>query len=182
MGFLSMSSCMSIITSRVSGWGYKNGAVCVCVCQLALSQLNRSAYGHEIGTGIGLDNISDEFGGQGQRSRSQGKKKPSFSGFSDLTEQISSLDLWCDVMMSHDVMGSHCDVKWRHITRQHFSVSYYYFSVESMSLSASRRQMLDKNGNRRGSSSTVGQSSQSESEPMNRKSPPLQKYDDKEKL
>ena len=23
-------------------------SVCVCVCQLALSQLNRSAYGHEI--------------------------------------------------------------------------------------------------------------------------------------
>ena len=47
---------MMIITSRVSGRGYRNGAVCVsvcvcvcvCVCLLALSQLNRSTYGHEI--------------------------------------------------------------------------------------------------------------------------------------
>ncbi len=46
----------------------------------------------------------------GQRSRSQGQKT-SFSGFSDLSEQISSLGLWCDVMMSHDVMGSRRDVK-----------------------------------------------------------------------
>ena len=41
-----------IFTSRVSGRGYKNGAVCVCVClsvcQLALSGLNRLAYRHEI--------------------------------------------------------------------------------------------------------------------------------------
>ena len=31
-------------------------------------------------------------------------KKTSFSAFSDLSEQISSLGLWCDVMTSHDVM------------------------------------------------------------------------------
>ena len=43
-----------IFTSRVSGRGYRNGAVCVSVCVcvgvclLALSQPNCSTYGHEI--------------------------------------------------------------------------------------------------------------------------------------
>ncbi len=50
-----------------------------------------------------------------QRSRSRGKKM-SFSGFSDLSKQISSLGLWCDVITSHDVMRSRRDVICRHIT------------------------------------------------------------------
>ncbi len=45
----------------------------------------------------------------GQRSMSRGQRT-SFSGFSDLSEQISSLGLCCDVMTSHDHMTS-----WDHI-------------------------------------------------------------------
>ena len=41
----------------------------------------------------------------GQRSRSQGQKTL-FAGFSDLSEQISSLGLWCDVMTSHNTGGA----------------------------------------------------------------------------
>ena len=43
--------------------------MCVCVCQLALSLLNRLAYGMNFGTGVDLDNIMDEFEGQGHRSK-----------------------------------------------------------------------------------------------------------------
>ena len=56
----------------------------------------------KFGTGVDIDNISDEFAGQGHRSRSRGQKT-SFSGFSDLSEQISSLGpwhVWCDDMTS----------------------------------------------------------------------------------
>ena len=49
-GITMTKALRSVFTSRVSGRGYKNGAVrvCVCVCPLALSRLNRLAYGHEI--------------------------------------------------------------------------------------------------------------------------------------
>ncbi len=61
----------------------------------------------KFGTGVDIDNISDEFAGQGRRSKvkvTRSKKKTSFSGYSDLSEQILSLGLWCDVMTSHDIM------------------------------------------------------------------------------
>ena len=57
----------------------------------------------KFGTGVDMGNISDEFAGQGHRS------KVKVTG-SDLSEQISSLSLWYDVMTSHDIMGSRHDV------------------------------------------------------------------------
>ena len=67
-----------IITSRVSGRGYKNGVICVCVCVCV------SVCGHchgwtdwrtvtKFGTGIDLDDISREFDGQGQGHMSKVK-------------------------------------------------------------------------------------------------------------
>ncbi len=112
-----------LFTSRVSGRGYRNGAVCVCVCVcvcFCYHSHSRTIWHMvtEFGTGIDIDNISDECAGQGQRSRSW-RPKTSFSGFSDLNEQISSLGLWCNVMTSHDVMGSCRDVMWRHCMTSH---------------------------------------------------------------
>ena len=52
----------------------------------------------KFGTGVDIDNNLDGFTGQGHRSLGQ---KTSFSGFSDLSEQISSLGLCCDDVTSH---------------------------------------------------------------------------------
>ena len=100
----------------------------------------------KFGTGVDIDNISDEFAGQGHRSGSWGPKTL-FSGFSDVSEQISSLGLWCDVMTSHDVIWSgrdiiwrHCMMSWRHITREvqhHFSVFFWHAKLQYPYRSAS---------------------------------------------
>ena len=61
---------LSIITSRVSGRGYKNGGVCVCVlvCEHSYGWTDRRTV-RKFGTGVDLDDISDEFDGQGHRSK-----------------------------------------------------------------------------------------------------------------
>ena len=120
-----------VITSRISGRGYRNGAVCVCVCvclfvsALTAEPLNIWSRNLVQGLTLIISRTSLLVKVIGQRSRSRGQKT-SFSGFSDLSEQISSLGLWCDVMTSHDVMGSrrdviwrHCMTSWRHMTSLH---------------------------------------------------------------
>ncbi len=65
-----------LVPSRVSGWGYKIGPVCLCVrvsvC-LSVSELSRGwtvwPRTTKSGTGIDLDNISAKFDGQGHRSK-----------------------------------------------------------------------------------------------------------------
>ncbi len=58
----------------------------------------------KFGTRDDIYNISDKFAGQGHRSKIKvtGSKKLHFQDFFDLSEQISSLGLWCDVMTSWD--------------------------------------------------------------------------------
>ena len=80
-----------IITSCISGRGYKNGPVCVCVC-VCVSVCQHSP-GRTVwctvtkfGTGIDLDKILDEFDGQGHRSKVKVTgSKAFFPGFSGLS-------------------------------------------------------------------------------------------------
>ncbi len=71
---------------------------------LALSRLNRSSMVTKFGTGVNLDDTvswtSSVVKVIGHRSRSSGQK----TRFSDLSEQMPSPGLWCDVLTSS------CDV------------------------------------------------------------------------
>ncbi len=107
---------INFFTSRVSGRGYKNGAVCVCVCVCLSVCLSVSWRSHgwtvwrtvmEFGTGIDLDNVSDEFKGQCQRPRSLGPRKRFFPRFSDLSELIPNR--W-PMVWRRDVMAWRRDV------------------------------------------------------------------------
>ncbi len=58
------------------------------------------------GTGIDLDDILEEFDGQGHRSKVKvTRSKMSFLGFSYLSEQIPNTGLKSDAMTSYDVMA-----------------------------------------------------------------------------
>ncbi len=63
---------MKLIPSRVSGRGYKIGPVCLCVCVsvcLCVCQLLSSLTTEKFGARVDHDYISDEFEGQGHRSK-----------------------------------------------------------------------------------------------------------------
>ena len=100
----SASACItSIFTSRVSGRGYRNGAVSVCLFVSALKAELFDIWSRNLVQGLKL--IMSRTGLLvkviGQRSRSCGQKNVIFR-ISDLSEQISSLGIWCDVMASWD--------------------------------------------------------------------------------
>ncbi len=62
-----------VITSSVSSRGYRDSRVCVWVCLLALSH-SRTVWCDftKFGTGIGRDDILDDFDGQGLKVIGQG--------------------------------------------------------------------------------------------------------------
>ena len=81
-----------------------NAVLSVSVCYLQLSWLNRLRYALKFGGGMCLDNIPDEFKGQGHKS----KFKVIHLGnvivltYSDLSD-LQLPGLWCDVMTPCDV-------------------------------------------------------------------------------
>ncbi len=103
-----------IFTSRVSGRGNRIGPVCVCVCNSALSQLNRLTYGQEI-LHVGHPG---SYLGQIRRSRSPDEKmwfpRNCTDLYSDLNGMIQNHGLWCDVSTSYDVTAWRHTVIWRH--------------------------------------------------------------------
>ncbi len=66
---------ITLIPSHVSGQGYKTGPIPVHVCvRLLVSALLAELFDMRIrkfGTGVNIDNISDEFEGQGHRSKAK---------------------------------------------------------------------------------------------------------------
>ena len=113
-----------VIPSRVSSRGYKIGPICVCVC---LSVCQRSHGWNVWDTNlkfcmnIVLDNISDEFKGQGQGSQVKVAilKNMIFRLFDgviciDFTDPFcDDMTSPCDVMTSRDVMAWHLDILWQ---------------------------------------------------------------------
>ncbi len=83
------------VTSRVSGRGYKNGAVCVCVCVCVCASVSAltadpfDIWSRNLVQGLTLMTSWTSLLVKviGQRSRSRGQKT-SFPRFSDLSEQI----------------------------------------------------------------------------------------------
>ncbi len=105
------------IPSHVSSRGYKNGLVCLCVCQLAFSRLNRLSYGPRIWHGGWSWWYLDEFDGQGHGSKFKvdSLKKCDFPGVRQV--DLCRFTLSCP-MTSHSVLARHhvtsrCDIIWR---------------------------------------------------------------------
>ena len=113
----------SFFTSRISGRGYRNGPVCVSVC------------GHTHGwpvwhfstkfsTGIDLDDILEEFDGQGHRSKVKvTRSKHDFHDFLVWVPRyktVASGVTWCYVTFCDDTTWRH-DVMWRHTWHHAFT-------------------------------------------------------------
>ena len=118
-----MGSHLSILfTSRVSGQGYRNGPVCVCVCPcvntLVAEALHLWSRNLVQGLTLMISRTSSMVKVIGQRSRSQGQKMW-LQWFSDFSAWIHNAGLmWCHGMMPRHHVTSH-DVMWRHMRSCH---------------------------------------------------------------
>ena len=108
-----------IITSSVSGRGNRIDPVCVSVCLCVCLSVSQRSHGQtnwcthlKNGTGIGIDELSDKFDGQGHRSRSLGWN---IFWCKTLAFYILAYDVtsWCRVTSQNDVMTSGGITEWR---------------------------------------------------------------------
>ncbi len=110
--------------------------VCECECV--------SVCGHSYGwtvwhimmkfsTGIDLDDILDEFDGQGHRSQVKvTRSKTWVSWFSRLSARIQNIGLWCDVILL-------CDVIWRHGMTSHDITTWHHTGTKGQQPAGRKR-------------------------------------------
>ncbi len=113
---------MQLITSRISGRGYRNGAVCVSVCVSVSEHSHSWTDWHTVtkfGTGIDLDGILDKFDGQRQRSKVKVTR----------SRNLISMIFWLQCQYTKCwPMVWHYDVMWRHgTTSWHHSMTSSVF-------------------------------------------------------
>ncbi len=114
-----------LIPSHVSGRGYRIGPVCLCVCVFVCQRSPGWTVWRtdlKFGGGVDRDNISDEFEGQGHRSKVKvARLKNVIFGCSYgvtcvyCTEPFC-YDIRCHVTSRRDVMWRHGVTSWHHLT------------------------------------------------------------------
>ncbi len=118
--FIEISIEISLITSCVSGRGYKNGAACVCLSVSVCEHSHGWTDWHTVtkfGTGIDLDDILDNFVGQGHRSKVK------------VTRSKNVISMIFSIVCKdtkYDVMVWCLDVIWHHVTSRLDTISNWF--------------------------------------------------------